>query len=185
MKIKSRHAKLVSIAAIITIGAIGSYLLYAYTTHVFPFSVDPYEHKVNYNRSEAEKQREQEINSNSSQKTENNQTDQPSQPTVDTTSGKQVASVLLTFVGVTNEVVSASGFVSNLSQDGGQCTYSFTKGDKSFEKTVDTMINPTSTTCRTTSFSASGIEPGVWGVILRYSSSNAEGESSAKELTIP
>lgn len=184
MKTKNHHVKAITISTLIAVGVVGSYLLYAYVARVFPFTAGS-EYDVNYSRSDAEKQREQEIRDNPSQKLENDQTDQPSEPSVDTTNGKQSVSVLISYAGVSDGLVSASGLVTNLSQEGGQCTYIFTKGDKVLEKPVETMANPTSTTCKTIQFSASELTSGAWNIVLNYSSSNAYGESSRKTLVVP
>ena len=142
----------------------------------------PGEEKVSLERSESEKEAIEALEDDPSLKTQNNQNDTPAEPEK-TSSGKNEANVLLTNAGISNGTVSASGFVTNLVEDGGDCSYKFTNGSSSVVKTSKTLMNPTSTTCETVSFPASELTSGNWKVVLSYSSSASTGASSQKEFT--
>ena len=142
------------------------------------------EYVINMNKSDAEKKRTEELQKNPEEKMQNNQSDAPPQPSVSAETGKQQANVLLTNAGVFNNKVSASGFVTNLVESDGTCEYVFTKGNEVVRKRMDTLQNPTSTTCKTTTFSSSELSAGTWSVYVQYTSSKSSGTSNTKEFTV-
>ena len=185
--VKFKHKTLITGLSIISITLVG-YTLYASYNHLPPFQLAsplPGDYTINQQKSDAEKQQTQKLKDDPSQKIINQQTDTPSTPTVDKTSNKQIASVVMTYASIQNETASASGFVSNVTEDGGVCTYVFTKGSLEVKEVSSPMSNPTSTTCSTVNFPASQLSSGLWSVKLVYSSTSSYGESSAKEITKP
>lgn len=143
---------------------------------------DSSEQFVNIQRTESEKQASKNLEENPEQKVQNNQNDTPDSPD-SSNSGKQSVNVLLTNVGVFNGMVSASGMVTNVAEQGGGCSYVFTNGSQTLTKTSSTLTNPTSTTCQTVSFPVSELTiDGTWTVKLHYSSSASEGVSGTKEF---
>jgi hypothetical protein len=177
---------LISIALLIMV--ISIYLLAAANYRLFPFASRQQNFKqgeyiVNLDRTETEKEATKKLEENPQSKTENTQTDTPSSPPTDATSGKQQVNVLLTNVSVVEDTVKASGFVTNISETGGSCEYVFTSGAQTIRKKVETMANPTSTTCKTTSFATSELPvKGTWTVELMYESDGAQGKSNSKEF---
>jgi len=125
---------------------------------------------------------EENLENNPSDKTNNSQTDTPLFPEVDETTNKQNVNVILTNAGEINGNISASGFISNLVEENGTCTYIFTNGQNIHKKEATTMTNPNSTTCKTISFPNSELGTGVWKVNLIYSSSSAKGTSNILEV---
>lgn len=105
------------------------------------------------------------------------QADQPQQPGASETS-RQKVNVVITSAQASNGTVNASGFVSNIVEAGGICTYVFTKADSVVRKSSDTLQNASSTTCKSVSFSSAELESGDWTVSLEYRSSTSEGSSS-------
>lgn len=166
----------------------GLYLLVSWYNHLPPFgrfapTPEPGKQVTNMSKTDTEKQATNNLKKNPQDKTQNNQTDTPATPPIDTTSGKQQANVLITNAGVSNGNVSVSGFVTNVVESDGSCTYTFTNGSSKVSKTTDVLPNATSTTCATTTFPASDLEPsGTWSVVLSYSSSQSAGVSSSKEF---
>jgi cytoskeletal protein RodZ len=85
-------------------------------------------------------------------------------------SGNQTSS------SVTPIITSASAdgvyaFISGVFEDGGICTFSFTKNTEAFTKTTTGFKNATSTNCTPLSLSASDFpSAGTWTVILSYNS---------------
>lgn len=187
-KPKSKKFKIIAIVTAAIVVAAAAYLAVAFNSHYPPFMVQKKnsdnEQVVNLERSDAEKQKTKDLQDNPDSKTENNQTDTPPAPTKTTPAGKQSVNVLLTNASITNNNVRASGFVTNLVQEGGECTYVFTSGSSTLTKKSSTLTNPTSTTCEAVTFSSSELPvSGTWKVVLSYSSSNAEGTSNTKEFT--
>lgn len=186
---KKRNKKPYIIFAAVIIALIGTYLAIAYYNQLPPFlsNVEPSprvgEQKINLERSEAEKQAIKNLEGNPDLKTQNNQTDTPDTPS-EAESGKMSVNVLLTNVSVSNGTVSVSGFVTNLAEENGACSYVFTNGSSTVSKKVATLTNPTSTTCETIKFPANELPvEGNWGVVIKYSSASAIGESNKKEFT--
>lgn len=166
----------------------GIYLAVAWQSNLIPFSLfpkayGPGEQVINMNKTATEKKTTEDLKSNPESKLENPQTDTPETPIVDPVQNKQAANVLITNAGIFNNKVSASGFVTNLVEEGGVCTYVFTSNSQSITKESQTLVNPTSTTCKTVSFSADELSSGVWSVHIEYVSVGAEGVSSTKEFS--
>lgn len=105
-------------------------------------------------------------------------------PTTNPTTGMREVNVVLTNTGLEDGQVEASGFVSNLVEEGGTCTFTFTQNQRTVNKSTNTVVNPTSTTCRTVRFNESELGQGEWKVIIRYSSSTATGTSNEGSLVI-
>lgn len=134
--------------------------------------------KINLERSQAEKDQESALNKDPEKKTQNDQNDKPDQPSTDTITNKLAVNVVLTNVGVSDGIVSASGFVTNIVESGGVCTFVFTKDGQQVTKTSETTQNPTSTTCKTVKFNSSELSSGKWTVGLTYNSNQATGSAS-------
>ena len=192
MKIKksisnSKNKKIL-LGLILAIVTIVIYLAVAANAKFFPFnsqqrSFEQGEYIVNLDKTDTEKEAIKNLEENPGVKTENNQTDTPATPPTDAASGKQTVNVLLTNVGINDGNVSASGFVTNLSENGGSCEYVFTNGTQSISKPVETVANSTSTTCKTASFGSEELpSKGRWSVQLKYASSAAQGSSNQKEF---
>ncbi|MGB4762510.1 MAG: hypothetical protein WBP12_04115 [Candidatus Saccharimonas sp.] len=167
------------------------YALVAFSFRLPPFtasekesSVSPAGQYVNMDRTKAEKDASKALEENPEQKVQNNQTDTPTEPST-SSNGKQSVNVLLTNSGVFNGTVSASGVVTNIVENAGSCKYVFTNGSTVVTKEVQTLTNPTSTTCETVSFPVSELKKdGTWTVQLKYSSASSEGASNTKEFEI-
>jgi flagellar basal body-associated protein FliL len=190
MKIKTKKSKLKVIIAIVIVLvlAAAAYLALAFYKHYPPFMEAQQKttdgQTVNLERSDAENEKIKDIQDNPESKTKNDQNDTPKPPTQNTSSGKQSVNVLLTNASIINNTVRASGFVTNIVEEGGECTYIFTNGTSTLTKKATTLTNPTSTTCETVTFSPAELPVGgTWKVVLKYSSSKAEGTSNTKEFT--
>ncbi len=110
--------------------------------------------------------------------------DAVAEPAVDSSTGKRSVNVVLTSTGAENGEVDASGFVSNIVEEGGTCRFTFAQNEKTISKTTTTAVNPTSTTCLTVRFDENELGPGEWKVIIQYSSSSAAGTSNEGTLVI-
>lgn len=180
---KPRKALLITLITI-AILLIGGGAAYAFYMHNSKNNTPTNQQGVNLEKSDTEKAAIDNLKNNPGDKLQNNQTDTPSTPSTNQSSGKQAANVLITNAGIYNGTVSVGGMVTNVTENSGTCTYSFTNGSTKITKTTDTLSNPTSTTCKTVSFSSNELsQSGTWSITLSYSSSTSEGTSSAKEIT--
>lgn len=186
-KNSSVKKKLLIVLAVLAI-LVGVYMAVAYVKHIFPFSAQsptyaPGTHIINENKTGTEKQATSDLKTNPQDKVQNNQTDTPATPSVDTGTGKQQANVVITNASLSGGDVSVSGFVTNVVESDGLCVYTFTNGSSKVIKTTDVLPNATSTTCATTTFPASDLSPsGTWSVVLSYSSPESAGISAATEF---
>ncbi len=139
------------------------------------------EQTVNYDRTETEKKAEEVIRDNPEQKTQNPQTDRPKSPESEP-DGKAKVNVLITNVSVANGTLSASGMVTNLVQEGGDCRYIFTNGAQTITKISSPLTTPTSTACATVRFPAAELAGDGWSVKLTYESDTATGVSEVREF---
>jgi hypothetical protein len=139
---------------------------------------------ISTERTLQDKQLEKKLDSNPDQKQQATQTDHPTTPSVDESTNLQQVNVILTNTGEVDGSVSASGFVSDVVESTGTCTYVFTNGQKTVEKVSNTLTNATSTTCKTVQFSASDLSAGTWEVQLKYSSPTSTGSSNMLNLVV-
>lgn len=165
------------------------YCAVAWYMQLPPFSsrnkaYSPGEYITNMDRTDTEKKASDVIEKDPQQKLQNPQNDKPDTPVVDKNSGKQSVNVIITSVGIMDGMVNASGMASNIVEEGGYCVYTFTQGSQVISKTVTTSPNASSTTCTRLTMPASELpNSGVWKVVLRYNSANADGISTERELT--
>lgn len=188
-KKNKKLSKKIIILVLAAILAILTYVLVAKYNQWPPFVADamqthePGTEIINMDRTKTEEDATKNLQENPDDKLKNEQVDQPSHPDINTSTGKQSVNVLITNAGVLNGQVSASGFVTNIAENDGSCEYIFEKGSTRVTMKTTTLVNATSTTCKTTTFSASELgERGEWTVILKYTSSTSEGTSKAKDF---
>lgn len=127
---------------------------------------------------------ENQLNNDPSRKSGSTQSDRPADPKIDNTTNLQKVNVILTNSNVSGGTVSASGFVSNVVESNGVCTYTFAKQAESIKKTSATLPNATSTTCTTVQFPVSELSSGTWQVSLGYASGASAGDSNVLELVV-
>lgn len=186
---KKRSKKIYILAAIAAVLAVTAiYFVVAFAVKLPPFfesSESPKfgEQKVSLERSDAEKSATKSLEDNPELKTQNNQNDVPSTPN-ESSSGKTAVNVLVTNAAISNGTVSASGFVTNIVEEGGTCAYVFVNGTQEVTKSSGTLPNSTSTTCETVRFPASELTAnGEWKVVIKYSSPSAAGISEEARFT--
>lgn len=184
---KRRKAIYILLAVII---AIILYCVAAFAFKLFPFSqadvADSEGRKISQSQSEAEKEQVENIEKNPESKTDTPNTDNAEVTTPDPQTGKSEVNVLLTSTGqsIDKKTVDANGFVVNVSETGGSCTYKFTNGAQVVEKKSDTLQNPSSTTCKSVKFPASELGPGTWSVTLQYNSKTSIGSAAPMTLVV-
>lgn len=183
---QGKAVKIITILVAIII-VLGCYGLLAWFNNWFPFVMhngthDPGTQFVAMDKTDTEKQAADNLKKNPQDKLKNTQADTPDIPSVDPGTGMLQADLLITNAGIFNDTVSVSGFVTNIVESDGSCTYTFTQGSKKVQKVVATLPNATSTTCITTSFPASELQTGTWSVVLSYKSTQSLGVSAAKEF---
>lgn len=185
-KNKKSKKKILTLLAIV--GAmILAYLVTAWFMKYPPFlaskGYEPGEDVVNLERSQTEKEASRIIEANPESKLENSQTDTPPAPATNEQTGMREVNVLLTSAGVFNNRVSVAGMVTDVAESGGKCSFIFTNGADKLVKVTDTLANPSSTSCRTASFSADELgKLGAWRVHIEYRSDTSTGVSNTKEF---
>lgn len=165
------------------------YLSLAYIFKIVPFSPvnkmqegAEYINKPSMEKSDTEERAIKEITEDPRKKLQNTQGDKPNQPTLQA-SKKGAVNVLITNVGVFNGKVSASGMITDVTEEGGECTYVFSNGIAKIIKSTTTFVNPTSTSCKTVSFSSSELNNSEnWTLKLEYSSASHEGTSEERKF---
>lgn len=105
------------------------------------------------------------------------QTDRPAEATASAENGKRKAYATVTNVGIEGDAVEASGFISTIAEEGGQCKFVFSQKDRRVVKNSSGLANPSSTTCRTVRFAKSELGSGTWAVTLEYDSPGVQGNS--------
>ena len=147
----------------------------------------PDDQYVNLEKSDTENKDIEELQEDPSKKTENNQADTPvlTETNNDNDAGLREVNILVTNASSQEERVSASGFVTNVAEEGGTCTYVFTRNGKEVRKDSSTLPNPTSTTCKTVDFPSTELgEAGEWEVYIRYTSTYSTGVSKTRSFVL-
>ena len=80
--------------------------------------------------------------------------------------------------------IEIAGTITNVTNSEGTCTYVFSNGSASFEKTKGVNPPKMMTECQQLYVNLSEFTPGEWTVTLKYKSNSAEGTSDAKTFTI-
>lgn len=97
---------------------------------------------------------------------------------------KQVTPVVTNAAQSGSEIF-ISGYVSNIVEEGGTCTYNFAKGAVTFTKTTEGFVNVGNTNCTPLTLSGQDFaQQGIWQVTLTYNSESAHGVSQPKELEV-
>lgn len=101
-------------------------------------------------------------------------------------SGLKIAEVYIANYGqdTRNNVVFASGVITNVVNNTGTCTYTFTNGSQTITATSEVLPSAKETICANVDVEASKFTAGEWTVKLNFKSDYAEGESDATPFTI-
>lgn len=99
-------------------------------------------------------------------------------------SNKQPVKPNITYAGVYSGNVEVGGYVSGIYEEGGTCTLTLRKNEKTMTTQVQAERGATSTDCPTLSIASSGLEKGTWYATMSYSSSSTEGSSEQKPIEV-
>lgn len=80
---------------------------------------------------------------------------------------------------------SASGYVTGVIEDGGECTFTFTGAEGETSATSTGAANATTTSCGLVQVPMSELSRGTWQVVLTYSSDTLTVVSQPMTLEIP
>ena len=94
-------------------------------------------------------------------------------------SKKQVTPVI---TNASQEQINA--YVPGVFEEGGSCTATLTKGNKTVTKTSTGFQNVSYTSCAPINISGQLTERGTWSLVLSYNSTTAEGKSAAASLEV-
>lgn len=100
--------------------------------------------------------------------------------------GLKIAEVYIANAGVDiqNGQVFASGVITNVVNNTGVCTYTFTNGSETITETSEVLPSPKETICANVNLDKSRFASGSWSVTLNFKSDYAEGTSDATTFTI-
>jgi len=100
--------------------------------------------------------------------------------------GLKIAEVYIANVGqdTNSNVIFASGVITNVVNNSGSCTYTFTNGSQTVTATGEVLPSAKETICSNIEVSTSQFSAGDWTVKLNFKSDYAEGESDATTFTI-
>lgn len=83
------------------------------------------------------------------------------------------------------DALQAGGYVSPVVEDGGTCTLSLRKEQRTVEAGVTGVADATTTVCGGFSVPAADLSPGTWTVVLRYDSATTSGSSEPISVEVP
>lgn len=106
------------------------------------------------------------------------------EPSQDSNPANQ-ANVTITYLKYTNNAVTAGGIVSNVFEDGGQCTLTLTKNGQTVSSSSTGSTDVNKTTCPQITISKDKLSSGSWSAILSYSMNNTKGASQAQNINVP
>lgn len=109
---------------------------------------------------------------------------QPSTPTTNPSNNKHSVNGVLTSVYVDGDSVRAMAFIPGIVEDGGQCSFTFTKDGKTITKNSEGIADATTTKCQPLVFPKSSLSNGNWTITMRYNSRAAEGSSNTSSVEI-
>jgi cytoskeletal protein RodZ len=99
--------------------------------------------------------------------------------------GQKPVVPVVTNASQNGQEVFASGYVPGVFEEGGTCTYTFTKGSLKVEKTTQGFANVSNTGCANLTLARSEFsQAGEWSLVLSYSSPAAKGSSAAKAIAV-
>ena len=108
-------------------------------------------------------------------------TDQPNQ---DSDNSENV-SVIITYAGITDSQVSASGMIDSIVEANGTCIYIFTSPTgETTPYTSEPLQNANSTICASVNINQDKFSSGNWSVVLKYQSPKSKGESPSVSFKI-
>ena len=80
--------------------------------------------------------------------------------------------------------VEVTGYIGTIYESGGTCKVTLTKEDKNVTETTTSQKDVNRTSCPAAVIPASNLSPGQWSATLTYTSSTAQGTSSAVLVTV-
>jgi hypothetical protein len=83
-----------------------------------------------------------------------------------------------------DQKIEVRAYIPGIFEDGGTCTSTFTKGATIVKKSVSATKDATTSRCDNLTFDKSELAPGVWTVVVGYSSLTSEGDSRVSSLEV-
>lgn len=173
----SRNKKILIGALIVALIVALTVGLYAYKNRnnetVNEVSTDD-KQTVNYNPSTADEKKEAE-----DKKEEIVKQEEQKQNTTSPTTGKVIVKPT-----ITNTTGSINAYISNIFEEGGNCTATFTKASESLTKTTVGFQNVSYTQCAPMILEPGFLSTGKWTVIVKYVSDKSEGSSDPQTIEV-
>lgn len=86
--------------------------------------------------------------------------------------------------GLYDNTVEVRSFIPGIIENGGTCTYEFTKDSLLVEKKTKAIADATTTRCENLTFDKEELRPGTWSVLVTYTSLQTTGSSTPREIII-
>jgi len=102
-----------------------------------------------------------------------------------TTKGKAEVEITDSSVYAQDGIIQVIAQITNFSEDGGNCTATFTGGGKTVSVSAKAESNAANTQCHPLEINLGGLPSGAGSVTVTYDSTNKHGVSSAEPVTIP
>lgn len=100
-------------------------------------------------------------------------------------SGTKTVQPVITYAAQSGNQIEVDTFVSGVVEDGGTCTLKLTQGGTTVTKTTQGVRNATTTACPAFFVNRSELSAsGTWTAVVSYSSTTAQGSSSAKTIEV-
>lgn len=99
-------------------------------------------------------------------------------------SEKKNVPIAVSYADVYNDNLEIRAFISGVIEGTGTCTATVTKNSTTVTESTSAFIDTSTTQCNPIYINKSRLSPGVWKVIVNFSSPDAQGSSETVEVTI-
>ena len=101
-----------------------------------------------------------------------------------TTAGKKQVKPEIATVDQTSSKIEVSARVPGVIEDGGTCTFTFTRAGSNVSKKSTGVSNVSETSCGFVSIDKTTLSKGTWSLSVKYGSNKASGTSSSEQIEV-
>ena len=122
---------------------------------------------------------------NQTDKTYNDQIKENITPTPNDSPSNSSANIVIVDASQYNDTIEVRSFISNLVENSGTCTFTFTGPGTKVIKTAAATADASTSRCANTKIPVTEFDAkGTWQIVISYSSSSASGKSEPKDIEI-
>jgi cytoskeletal protein RodZ len=112
-----------------------------------------------------------------------NEEEKPTTPTDE--QGKKIAQIVVVDASQYDDVFSVRAGVTNLTEEGGNCEFVFTKGQQTLTRASEGIFTGTSVNCQSIEIPIKDFPAkGEWQMVVKYTSNAATGSSNIKTVMV-